>query len=340
LIQLATDCKLPYAFCVTIYDIAKEAGVSGSTVSRVMNRRKGIKEDTRRRVQSLLDKYHFSANETARGLVNQNTKMMGILVADIRNTHYSDGAYIIAQECAKYGYCSLIFNTGNENASKVAYLKILASRRVDGVVLIGSTYQCDAVKEAITLYFPDKPVVIANGYLDMPQAYGVLVDEEKGLESCVRLLHDKGKRRIAYVTGDDTPSNRIKMMGFQEGMRMYYGSEGEIFQASETSYQAGYAVTKSLLPVCDGIVYAVDILAAGGIRAVLDAGFSIPRDVALIGVDNSQYAYVTNPKLTSLDTRLSELSLACARVLVSVAAGGDEQKKRQVFSSIVERETT
>jgi LacI family transcriptional regulator len=328
---------------VTIYDIAKEAEVSGSTVSRVMNGKAGVNRETREKVQALLDKYHFFANETARGLVNQSPRMMGILIADIRNTHYSDGAYLIAQECARYGYCSLIFNTGDDDASKVEYLRILSARRVDGIAMIGSTYQCDAVRDAVSLYFPDKPVAIANGYLDMPHAYGVLADEESGIFSCVKLLQEKGKRRIVYVTGTDTPSNRNKLAGYEKGMRLLYGMEPEVWQAGGAGYQEGYGTTRRILTESkgvDAVIYAVDLLAAGGIRAVLDSGLRIPTDIALVGVDNSRYAYVTTPKLTSLDTKLSDLSLTCARVLVNAVSHEDGAKRMVVFSSIVERETT
>ena len=83
---------------MTIYDIAKEAGVSGSTVSRVINGRPGISESTRRRVEEVLRKYDYSPDEAARGLVSRNSGMIGILVSDIRNLHYTEGAYIIEKK--------------------------------------------------------------------------------------------------------------------------------------------------------------------------------------------------------------------------------------------------
>jgi LacI family transcriptional regulator len=205
-----------YPWSVTIYDIAKEAGVSGSTVSRVLNGKPGVNAQTRKKVQALLETHHFFANEAARGLVMQTPRMMGILVADIRNSHYAEGAYLIAQEFANHGYGALICNTGDDDPSKVDSLRVLASRRVDGVALIGSTFQCDAVRDALQLYFATTPVVIANGYVDLPQAYGVVADEAEGIASCVRLLLGQGRRHLAFVNGTDTPSNRIKQQGFPQ----------------------------------------------------------------------------------------------------------------------------
>lgn len=332
-----------YPLSVTIYDIAKEAGVSGSTVSRVLNGKPGVNAQTRKKVQALLEAHHFFANEAARGLVMQTPRMMGILVADIRNSHYAEGAYLIAQEFANHGYGALICNTGDDDPSKVDSLRVLASRRVDGVALIGSTFQCDAVRDALQLYFATTPVVIANGYVDLPQAYGVVADEAEGIASCVRLLLGQGRRHLAFVNGTDTPSNRIKQQGFLQEVEKNLTVTSYVIQASSSEYQAGYDATASLLvqhPQVDGIIYAVDLLAAGGLRAVQDAGRAVPQSVAVIGVDNSPYTYVTTPRLTSLDTKLGELSLGCARALVDAVEGKPGKKKQVIVSSIVLRETT
>ena len=150
---------------MTIYDIAKLAGVSASTVSRVANNKPGIKEETRRQIQALLDEYDYQPNETARGLVNQSSRMIGILITDIRYAHHVDIAYYIEQEMEKQGYCSLIVNTGLSDEKKVQAIKMLSQRQVDGVILVGSTFQCDAVKTALASCFKKEPVVITNGYL-------------------------------------------------------------------------------------------------------------------------------------------------------------------------------
>ena len=86
---------------MTIYDIAKSAGVSASTVSRIINHKEGVRESTRRRVEALLREHHYSPNETARGLVNQATRIIGILLMDIRTLHHTDGVYYIERELEK-----------------------------------------------------------------------------------------------------------------------------------------------------------------------------------------------------------------------------------------------
>jgi LacI family transcriptional regulator len=328
---------------MTIYDIAKEAGVSASTVSRVINNKPGIHPETKKKVQRLLAKYNYSPSETARGLVNQASKIIGILVADIRTIHHTDGAYIIERELAKLGYCSIIFNTGTDDAAKAEYIKILSRRRVEGAVLIGSSFQTEAVRHAIQQYLSAPPIVIANGYIDLPNVHGVLADEQNGVINCVKLLFEKGHRHPAFVIDVHTPSNDLKQLGFVQAVRSQ-GFSGEPWvYGTESTLQGAYEVTKRIItehPEVDGIIYSVDFLAAGGVRALTDMAIRIPEQISVIGIDNSIYAEICNPKLTSLDNKLLELSTAAARNLIDALGGRQTSKKILIFSSIVERETT
>jgi LacI family transcriptional regulator len=134
---------------ITIYDIAKKAGVSPSTVSRVINNRPGVGAATRKRLQKLLKEYNYFPNEAARSLVNQTSRFIGILIDDIRTIHHTEGAYIIERQLVDLGYCCMIFNTGRGNESKARYIEIMRTRRVDGVVMMGSTFQNGEVAASI-----------------------------------------------------------------------------------------------------------------------------------------------------------------------------------------------
>jgi LacI family transcriptional regulator len=328
---------------MTIYDIAKEAGVSASTVSRVINNKPGIHPETRKKVEKLLDKYHYSPSETARGLVKQASRIIGILVADIRTIHHTDGAYFIERELAKLGYCCIIFNTGTDDESKAEYIKILNRRRVEGAVLIGSSFQTDTVKHAIEKFLPNAPIVMANGYFDLPNVYGVLADELNGVSNCVKLLHSKGHKRPAFVIDLYTPSNTLKMLGFKQAVKELGLMEDPWIYESESTLQGAYDVTKRIVkehPDVDGIIYSVDLLATSGVRALVDMNIRIPQQVSVIGIDNSIYAEICNPKITSLDNKLLDLSITSARILIDALKKRPISKKILIFSSIVERETT
>ncbi|MDD4849821.1 MAG: LacI family DNA-binding transcriptional regulator [Gemmiger sp.] len=328
---------------MTIYDIAREAGVSASSVSRVVNHKPGVKPATRAKIEALMEKYNFSLNETARGLSTQASKMIGILVTDIRTIHYTDTAYCVAQELAARGYCSILFNTGASDESQCHYLQILEQRSVEGVVLIGSSFQTPAVQAAIARHLPNIPVVLVNGYLDLPNVYGVLSDDVGGLASCVALLARKGRTRLAYVRDAKTPSGQLKLQGYLQGMAACgRAGDGWVYEAT-TDLQAGYEATQQILrehPDVQGILYSVDLIAAGGVRALTDSGKAVPGDVAVIGVDNCLYGELCNPRLTSLDNNLLQSSATGAMLLIDRLENRDAPHQVLLPYSIVERETT
>lgn len=328
---------------VTIYEIAKMAGVSASTVSRVINNRPGVKAATKKLVLEYLEKYHYSPNETARGLVNQSSRMIGILISDLRTTHHTDGIAYIQRELTKLGYGCLIMNTGHGESEKARYIQILNQRRVEAAVLIGSTFQSEVVKQAITEYLPTAPVIIANGYLDLPNVHGILADERNGVVDCVKLLADKNHKHPAFVVDHKTPSNLLKIEGFQEGIKRFAAKEKPLIVWTENSFDAAYEATENLMrehPEVDGIIYAEDPLAAAGIRALYDQKIPVPEQVGVIGINNSTITRICNPSLTSLDNMLLDMSITAARHLMDAVQGKQVAKKIMIYSRIVEREST
>lgn len=329
---------------MTIYDIAKIAGVSASTVSRVANNKPGIKEETRQQIQALLDQYDYRPNETARGLVNQSSRMIGILITDIRYAHHVDIAYHIEEEMEKHGYCSLILNTGLTDEKKIQAIKILSQRRVDGAILVGSTFQCDAVKLALASYMEDKPIVITNGYLNLPNVKGVLVNEKEGIEDCVKLMAEKGHTKLAFVLPNRTPSNLAKEKGFIQGMEDLGFKRDELWiYTAPTTLEDGRRITEKILeehPDVEGIIYGEDLSAVSGIRTLLDHAIPVPGQISVIGVDNSRYCDICYPRLTSLNNKMIEMSFEAARILFDDLEGRKNPEKIMLFSGIVEREST
>ncbi|WP_210121527.1 LacI family DNA-binding transcriptional regulator [Treponema parvum] len=328
---------------VTIYKIAKMAEVSASTVSRVINNYPFVKKGTRAKVLRVLSECNYVPNETARNLVNQATKMIGILIADIRTTHHTDGVYYVEQEFSKNGYSCLIYNTGTDPENQAEYIRLLGQKKVEAVVLMGSIYQNETVQNAIMVNIPHVPVAICNGYLDGQNIYGVIADERSGVCDCVKLFADKGCKNIAFITNHYTPSNYNKLAGFNEGFDKFIGN------GSKTVIEAGDAIedilkaTVKLLtekPETDALLYAEDFLALIGLHALYDMKLEIPKDVAVIGINNSRHAEISNPALTSLDNMLYDTSLIAVRNLIEVLKGERVNKKIMICPAIVERSTT
>ena len=329
---------------MTIYDIAKLAGVSASSVSRVINNKPGVNPEARQKILKIMDKYSYAPNAIARGLVSQSSKTIGILVADIRNIHHTEGAYYIERELIALGYCCIILNTGVEDDDKVNAIQILNRRRVDGVVIMGSTFQCDAVKNAIAQYLPEVPVALVNGWLNLPNVYGVLADEQGGVVSCVKHLVSRNRTHIAFVC--DTPSNAsntLKTAGYFSTAPLLDVDPAFWNYSTENSLSGGYDITLQILndhPDVDGIVYSIDLLAAGGLHALHEKGVIVPDQVAIIGINNSTYAKICTPAITSLDNKHIDASLMAARILIDHIAGKRNTHRVMLLPDLVVRQST
>ena len=103
-----------------------------------------------------------------------------------------------------------------KDEKKADYIRILEQRRVDGAILMGSMFETEAVKKSIKEHLPDVPVAIVNGYLDLPNVYGILIDEERGVKDCAELMFKKGKKHLVMAVDSDTPSNRNKQKRLPE----------------------------------------------------------------------------------------------------------------------------
>ncbi len=329
---------------ITIYEIAEEAGCSPATVSRVINGYPHVKKTTRNKVQKIIEDRNFMPNETARNLANQSTKMIGVFISDMRTTQHTDGVYYIEQNLSKEGYSCIICNTGISRESMTSYIQILSKRNVDALILMGSIYQNAEVEDAIKQYMEDIPVVFCNGILNGDNIYNIISDEENGVYNCVKLLKETGCTRPAFIYDRRTSSNLKKMDGYLRGVKDcgYLDAGNKILETppeAEGIYKSVKAFMESN-PLIDGIVFSEDFLAVASMRVFYEMRKSIPDDIALIAINNSRFALIGFPPITSLDNKLYDMSITAVRTILSLLRGESVPKKVLLLSDIVERGTT
>lgn len=310
---------------MTIYDIAKLAGVSYATVSRVINNRDGVKKETREKVQKILDEYDYLPNSFARGLVKNEMKIIGINIIDVRNIHYTYTAFHIEQELAKFGYSSIISGCGDDETKQEEYIRVMAERNVDGLVLIGSKFQNDITKKCIIKYFREKPVVIANGFLELDNTCGIILDERKAVSDVVDYLVNKGHKHIALIQEYRSKSSREKQAGFIDGLRknnIDYNEKN--IRHIDVDMNISEVDTQNLLMLnknITAIIYGEDIMAVGGIKACNNLKLNVPKDINIIGFDNSIYSEISTPKISSIDNKSNEIAEKCTKVLYNMLMG-------------------
>ncbi len=330
---------------MTIYDVAEKAGVSVSTVSRVLNGKKNISEAMRAKVQKVLDENHYTPNALAQGLANSSMKLIGILVRDIRNYHHVNIAYSIERELVQYGYACILCNTGESPEMQGAYLRMLAGRKVDGVIPVGSIFQDAHMKQEIMKYLPDTPIVMANGYLSLDHVYGVICDEYSAVKECVHHFAARGHRNIGFILDRVTPSNKEKKRGYVDGMREcgLPCEKSNLIYGAPATYEGGYDATGQLLaarPDITAILYTEDPVAMGGLKYCRARGIAVPDAMEIIGFNNSDLARTATPEMTSVDNQMQATGTEAARILNDVLHGIQRPRKIWLSANIEYRESS
>jgi len=329
---------------VNIYDIAKEAETSISTVSRVLNKKGNVNPQIRSRVEEVLKKYDYKPSAIARGMVSKTMKGIAILTVDVRVTHYARMIYVIEQDFSSRGYNVTVCNTGGSIEECEKYFEILSEKQVDGIVLIGSVFNRLEDYPDILSKIKDIPVVVANGRVKLPDFYSVLVDDTKGIRSVVDYLFEKGHRDMVYIYDMDTESGIAKRRGFLEALKLHdipspekrvitgrYGLEG--------GREAAKALCDSGIPF-SGVVCGEDITAIGVMKALKEKGYRIPEDAVITGCNNSPDSLICEPELTTLDNKPELLGGLCAQVLQNVIDGKPPSAILAIQPELIERGTT
>ena len=317
---------------MNIYDIAKEAGVSIATVSRVLNNKGTVSAATRARVEAILKENNYTPSAIARGMVSKSMRTVAVLTVDIRVPHYARTAYTIEREFSRRGYEVILCNTGGDRAETLRYLQVVNQKQVDGIVLVGSVFDTICQGAEMEKLLSGVPVVLANGKLDLPNAYSVTVDDKYGVSLAVEHLVARGRKNIYYIKDRDTDSAKAKRDGFLEAMRRnglefadHVLEAGETLVSSMETVQA--LLTQGIVP--DGIVCGEDLTAAGALKALLRAGLRVPGQVAIVGFNNSDYAHLCEPVLTSVDNKPEQVALLCVQLLESSI------ERSEAYSSVV-----
>lgn len=326
---------------MNIYDIAKEAGVSIATVSRVINKKGYVSEKTRQKIEEVLEKSEYQPSAIARGLAMGSMKTVAVFAVDVRVPHYAMTSFIIEQKLSQLGYMVVLCNTGEDPVNWKRYLQTILERKVDGIVMTGSIYnklEGDPILETTG----DIPIVLANGRLGRPNCHSVIVDEGRGIELATEHLYRRGHRKLAYVADKNTESGERKMGGFIRQMKLL-GAASPEEDIYETTYglDGGSAIALKLhAKGYDGMVFGEDLTAVGAMNELLRIGVDIPGEIGITGCNNSEYSYVCRPALTSVNNKGNILAELTSDLLVDLIEKRKETAELVIVPELVVRETS
>ncbi len=331
---------------MNIYDISKKAGVSIATVSRVMNGNASVSEKTRQKILAIIAETDYTPNVFARGLGLNTMKTIGLLCADSSDQFFSRAVYYLERALRASHYDAILSCTGMELETRAEYLKRLLAKKVDAVILVGSSFiePVASHNQYILDAAAEVPVIILNGYLKAPNVYCALCDDGDIVSQVTSVYLDHGKRDLLLLYRSDSYSGRCKLAGFKNAFakrglpldpRRTVLFNGTIAQARDKLL----AVAEQGL-FFDTVIAGDDELAIGALKYAKARHLAVPEQFSIMGYNNSQLGVCCEPELSTIDNQLSFCCSNAVAALMSVLNGKPAPAKTMLSANVIQRGTT
>lgn len=293
----------------TISDVARRAGVSRATVSRVLNNYPHVRPHVRRAVLQAMDALGYRPDHVARSLARRETQTLGLVVADITNPFYAETARAIVETARGHGYNVILCNTDNLPRLQEEYVEVLRRRRVDGIIF-GSVFLYDPVVER--LVETGYPCVMYNRRLRSGLGNYIVLDNVCASRDLTTHLIRLGHRRIGFISGLREISTAVdRLRGYQEALRAAGLSlDATIVRPGAFKAEAAQRAADELLKLRrrpSAIVAGNDLMALGVIQAAGEMDLRVPEDLAVVGFDNIEIASHREIQLTTMAQQKSDM---------------------------------
>ena len=325
----------------SLHDVAELAGVSKSTVSRVINNEYGVKEATKLKVMKAVEEVGYVVNQVAKDLKSQKTNLVGVIVPRVSSHATAQGIDGLSRVFEQAGKHVLLASTQLSDEKEVEYIQLFNQKRVEGVVLYATHIDNELVK---AISQSKAPVVLVGQDGSLFNIPSVVHDDLRvGFEAGNRLLA-AGCKQIGFigVPDSDLAVDKLRSDGLTQALAM--NDQQLLFHChGEFSIESGYANMKQIVasyPSVDGVFCATDRIAVGAIKALQEAGIEVGKQIKVLGVGNDELGYINSPSLSTFNYAFDKAGENGAKMLLELIDG-----KPQVMSKLVltfqniERET-
>lgn len=322
----------------TINDVAELAGVSVTTVSRVLNNRGYISEKTRQKVYQTMKELNYQPNEIARSLLRKQSNIIGLIIPNVSHPFFAEFANSVEYHAYQNGYKLLLCNSQLEQAKERDYIEMMKRHRVDGIIMGSHTLE---VEEYRNLNFPI--VTLDRQIDDIPF---IASNNECGGELAAQLLIDKGCRKIAHICGNlqlnllanlrttaferVLRNNEVEFVTIQTNMNVFDQEEYErIIMTLLTEH-----------PDIDGVFATSDIIAAFVIKWCRKLGIEVPGQIRVVGYDDVRAASWVSPSITTIKQPIRDMGRLAVELISKQMDGETIEREYLLPVELVERETT
>ncbi|WP_028608900.1 LacI family DNA-binding transcriptional regulator [Paenibacillus harenae] len=307
-----------------IKDVAKRAGVSVTTVSRVLNGEKYVKDDLKERVNRAIKDLGYAPSQIARSLVRKKTNLIGVIVPDLTSSFYSTILSSIEETASSNGYSLLVCNIIENIDKEFKYLNVFKEMRVEGIIIMHEKINPEIRTFINSLQLP----VIFSSVKPADQNFiSVIIDDYKAAYDATAYLIELGHERIGFIGGDmsDITSGQNRYSGYRNalsdyGVKLLY----ELIRFGDYKVGSGYELMNEMLlggepPTA---LFAVsDDMALGAMNCLYDRGLKVPDDMSVIGFDGSQLTELVRPRLTSMEQPIHEMGKLTVDTMLKLIDG-------------------
>lgn len=326
---------------MTIKDVAKKAGVSIATVSRIINGKdKGFSDNTKKRVREVIESLNYSPNDVARSLVMRKTHVLGAVIPDVTNPFFSEVIRGIEDRASEFGYSILLCNSDDDAVKEEKYIHLLKEKGVDGIIYAEASTMVE--KEIHNL---DLPIVFLDRAMGKYDCSWICDDGEYGMYQIICYLIEKGHREIAYFSGHEGGANEPER---REGYRKALVDNGILFDPEKVflgafDSESGQANVLRLLESkksFSAIACANDLIAIGAIAELRKQGIAVPDQISVTGYDDIKISKYCYPPLTTMAQEKYGMGKRAVEILVqNIADDATKGQSEQLLSVLVERDS-
>lgn len=294
---------------ITIYDIAREAGVSPSTVSRILTGSAKVNQEKRDRVLALMQRYDFHPNNAARSLSEKHSRILGIICPDVRNPYYANLFAECERQAYAQGYLLMMNNSFGDPNLEIAFVNRMLEQRCESIIMAGGVTDWVKLPEdyqtALQRLAAQVPL-ICTAPVELENCYQITINQSRAMYQSLTHLVALGHRRIAFLYGPINCFQSVERRASYCAQMRQLGlplRQEYLIEASSFSDTAGYEAILRLLSLAEppsAVIASNDMIAVGGMRAARRLGMNLPQDISFIGFDDSILAEVTVPQLTSV----------------------------------------
>lgn len=321
---------------VTISDIAKKAGVSSATVSRVLNDSGYVKQSTREKIEAAIKEMNFTPSAIARSLSKNETNTIGVIVPDITNSYFGEVIKGISEVAEANNLNIILFNTDNYLEKEVRALNVLKEQRIKGIIMTPGFGEENNKEYIETINNLNIPIVLVSADLKFKELSGIFVDNVLGGFNATNLLISEGHTKIGIMTGilsSEPAAERV--VGYKKALKeANIEINDKYILDGQFSMEKAYELTKKLLDSKDkptALITSSNRMTMGAIKALKENNKNIPKDLAIVAFDKVDLLDVLGIRITYIDECPMELGRNSMNLICDIFNDSDKNFKRRVI---------